>query len=119
MTPSHRFLLIAFVAALIAPAAAQSATHMPVGFFEHAPYADQSEQLRHGDVLVVYSDGVTEALDVQGQEFGEERLVKILQERHNDDATAILDAIISEVKTFSHGAPQHDDVTAMTVKFVG
>ena len=92
---------------------------MPVGFFEHAPYADQTEQLRHGDVLVVYSDGVTEALDVQGQEFGEERLVKILQERHDDDATAILDAIISEVKTFSHGAPQHDDVTAMTVKFVG
>ncbi len=92
---------------------------MPVGFFEHAPYADQDEQLQPGDVLVVYSDGVTEALDVQGQEFGEERLVAILEQRHNDAAEAILDAIVDSVLTFSTGAPQHDDVTAMAVKYTG
>jgi sigma-B regulation protein RsbU (phosphoserine phosphatase) len=92
---------------------------MPVGFFEHAPYADEKEQLHPGDALVVYSDGVTEALDVQGQEFGEERLVAILQEHHNEDAAAILDAIIEAVKTFARGAAQHDDVTAMAVKFTG
>jgi serine phosphatase RsbU (regulator of sigma subunit) len=92
---------------------------MPVGFFEHVTYADQNEQLQSGDVLVVYSDGVTEALDVQGQEFGEERLVVILEKRHNDEADAILDAIIDAVLTFSTGVPQHDDVTAMAVKYTG
>jgi sigma-B regulation protein RsbU (phosphoserine phosphatase) len=92
---------------------------MPVGFFEHAPYGDEKEQLQPGDALVVYSDGVTEALDVQGQEFGEERLVAILQQRHSEDAAAILDAIIEAVKTFARGAAQHDDVTAMAVKFTG
>ncbi|MGQ0734726.1 MAG: SpoIIE family protein phosphatase [Acidobacteriota bacterium] len=92
---------------------------MPVGFFEHAPYADQNEQLQIGDVLIVYSDGVTEALSVDGQEFGEERLIDILQERHKDDASAILQTIVESVETFAKGAAQHDDVTAMVVKFVG
>ena len=92
---------------------------MPVGFFGHAPYADQTEQLQAGDVLIVYTDGVTEALDVEGQEFGEERLVSILTQRHAEEATAILDAIVDGVNTFARGAAQHDDVTAMVVKFTG
>jgi phosphoserine phosphatase RsbU/P len=92
---------------------------MPVGFFSHAPYADQTEQMQPGDVLIVYTDGVTEALDVEGAEFGEERLVAILEQRHREDAGAILDAIVEGVKTFARGAAQHDDVTAMVVKFTG
>ena len=92
---------------------------MPVGFFGHAPYADQTEQMDPGDVLIVYTDGVTEALDVEGHEFGEERLVSILQQRHADDATPILEAVVDAVKTFARGAAQHDDVTAMVVKFTG
>lgn len=92
---------------------------MPVGFFEHAPYQDETERLDVGDVLIVYSDGVTEALDVQGQEFGEERLLAILTERHTQDATSILDAIVESVGAFSRGVAQHDDVTAMVVKYTG
>jgi serine phosphatase RsbU (regulator of sigma subunit) len=92
---------------------------MPVGFFSHAPYADQTEQLQPGDVLIVYTDGVTEALDVQGQEFGEERLTDILKQRHSEDASTVLDEIVNAVQTFARGAAQHDDVTAMVVKFTG
>jgi sigma-B regulation protein RsbU (phosphoserine phosphatase) len=92
---------------------------MPVGFFEQAPYADETEQLQPGDVLVVYSDGVTEALDIEGQEFGEERLISILKDRHAEDATAILESVIDGVMSFSRGAAQYDDVTAMVVKFTG
>jgi serine phosphatase RsbU (regulator of sigma subunit) len=92
---------------------------MPVGFFESAPYDDETQRLDPGDVLVVYSDGVTEALDVDGQEFGEERLVELLQQHHHEEATAILDRIIERVQTFSRGVSQHDDVTAMVVKFTG
>jgi sigma-B regulation protein RsbU (phosphoserine phosphatase) len=92
---------------------------MPVGFFAHAPYQDQSEQLEVGDVIIVYSDGVTEALDVYGNEFGEGRLIAILEQRHRDEAGAILDGIVDAVRTFARGAAQHDDVTAMVVKFTG
>ncbi len=92
---------------------------MPVGFFEHAPYADDTEQLQVNDVLIVYSDGVTEALDIEGQEFGEERLIGILKERHTEDATSILESVIEGVMNFSRGAAQYDDVTAMVVKFTG
>jgi serine phosphatase RsbU (regulator of sigma subunit) len=92
---------------------------MPVGFFEHAPYDDETEQMQTGDVLIVYSDGVTEALDIEGQEFGEERLIAILKERHTDHATVILEGIVEGVRTFARGAAQYDDVTAMVVKFTG
>jgi sigma-B regulation protein RsbU (phosphoserine phosphatase) len=92
---------------------------MPVGMFSFAEYADSQEQLEPGDVLIVYSDGVTEALDVEGQEFGEERLVAIAAQKHSEEAGVILDAIIEAVKTFARGAAQHDDVTAMVVKFTG
>ena len=92
---------------------------MPVGFFDSRRFTDATEQLQPGDVLVVYSDGVTEALDIDGQEFGEERLVAIAEERHTEDATAILERIIKAVQTSPRGAAQHDDVTAMVVKFTG
>jgi sigma-B regulation protein RsbU (phosphoserine phosphatase) len=90
---------------------------MPVGFFEQAVYDDVTEQLGPGDVLIVYSDGVTEALDVQGQEFGDERLVKLLEEHHQLDASAILDKLVAAVQEFAKGAPQYDDVTALVVKY--
>jgi serine phosphatase RsbU (regulator of sigma subunit) len=92
---------------------------MPVGFFEHAPYEDETEQMQPGDVLIVYSDGVTEALDIEGQEFGEERLITILKDRHAEHATSILEGIVEGVRAFARGAAQYDDVTAMVVKFTG
>ena len=92
---------------------------MPVGMFDFAQYENATEQLEPGDVLVVYSDGVTEALNTEGQEFGEERLAAIAEERHKEDASTILEAIVEGVQTFARGAAQHDDVTAMVVKFTG
>jgi serine phosphatase RsbU (regulator of sigma subunit) len=92
---------------------------MPVGMFESAPYVDATERLYRGDVLVVYSDGVTEALNVEGEEFGEERLGALLQTHQHENAESILDVIIHAVQEFARGAPQHDDVTAMVVKFIG
>ena len=92
---------------------------MPVGMFDFVQYHDATEQLASGEVLVVYSDGVTEALSVSGDEFGEERLEAIVCERSGDDAVTILNAIVGGVQTFARGAAQHDDVTAMVVKFTG
>ena len=92
---------------------------MPVGMFDFAQWDDNREQLQPGDVLIVYTDGVTEALNTEGQEFGEERLAEIAEQRHKEDAAAILQAIVLGVQTFARGAAQHDDVTAMVVKYIG
>jgi sigma-B regulation protein RsbU (phosphoserine phosphatase) len=68
---------------------------------------------------VLYSDGVTEAQNVAGEEFGEQRMVEVMQACHQEPATVLLDKLIEAVKTFAHGAEQYDDVTALVVKYTG
>ena len=92
---------------------------MPVGFFEHAPYEDVAERLQKGDVVVIFTDGVTEALDIHGQEFSEERLIELVKKHCADDASHILERIVQEVQAFAKGAAQHDDVTALVLKYAG
>ncbi len=92
---------------------------MPVGLFEVAPYANDSVDLQPGDTIVIYSDGVTEAHNVAGEEFGEPRLVEVLQRYHKEPATVVLDKLIEAVTAFAHGAEQYDDVTALVVQFTG
>ena len=70
--------------------------------------------------MVLYSDGVTEAHNVAGEEFGEERLVDgawsaITPRRRR----VVLEQIIDAVKAFARGAEQYDDVTALVVKYTG
>jgi sigma-B regulation protein RsbU (phosphoserine phosphatase) len=92
---------------------------MPVGFFENAPYEDVVEQLDPGDVVVIFSDGVTEALDIHGQEFGEDRLIDLVKQYQSSDACSILERIVQDVQSFARGAAQHDDVTALVLKYAG
>jgi serine phosphatase RsbU (regulator of sigma subunit)/catechol 2,3-dioxygenase-like lactoylglutathione lyase family enzyme len=68
-----------------------------------------------GDTLVLYTDGVTEAFDERGEEFGQERLVDSLR-RHGDlRPQALLDSILEDVKQFSPHE-QHDDITLLVAK---
>ena len=92
---------------------------MPVGMFEGAPYSGDETHLKPGDTLVVYSDGVTEAHNVAGEEFGEARLVTVLERYSRGAAAIVLDQIIDAVKEFARGAEQYDDVTALVVKYTG
>ena len=92
---------------------------MPVGMFETAPYSGDECELQPGDVFVSYSDGVTEAHNVSGEEFGEARLVTVLERYSRGSAAIILEQIINAVKEFAHGAEQYDDVTALVVKYTG
>ncbi|HEX7280826.1 MAG TPA: SpoIIE family protein phosphatase [Vicinamibacterales bacterium] len=92
---------------------------MPVGMFETAPYSGDECELQPGDVFVSYSDGVTEAHNVSGEEFGEARLVTVLERYSRGSAAVILEQIINAVKEFAHGAEQYDDVTALVVKYNG
>jgi phosphoserine phosphatase RsbU/P len=92
---------------------------MPVGMFETAPYSGDECQLKPGDVFVSYSDGVTEAHNVAGEEFGEARLVTVLERYSRGSAAVILEQIINAVQDFAHRAEQYDDVTALVVKYSG
>ena len=92
---------------------------MPVGMFPTAPYSGDETVLKPGDTLLVYSDGVTEAHNVAGEEFGEARLVTVLERYTRGSAAIVLEQIINAVKEFAHGAEQYDDVTALVVKYTG
>ena len=92
---------------------------MPVGMFESAPYSGDETELKPGDTLVVYSDGVTEAHNLAGEEFGEARLITVLERYTRGSAAIVLEQIINAVKEFALGAEQYDDVTALVVKYTG
>jgi phosphoserine phosphatase RsbU/P len=92
---------------------------MPVGLFDFAPYLASQVQLTPGDTVVLYSDGVTEAHDVNGDEFGEARLVEVLRASHGLPAGEVLSQVVAAVQAFARGAEQYDDVTAMVVRYQG
>ena len=69
--------------------------------------------------MVIYSDGVTEAHNVAGEEFGEPRLVQVIERYSRGSAKILLEQIINAVKEFAVGAEQYDDVTVLVVKYTG
>ena len=91
--------------------------NFPLGLFPGAPFGVDSARLEPGDLLVIYSDGITEALDIHNQLFGEERLVAALEGQVNQGASEVSARVISEVNRFVGGAPQADDMTLLVVRF--
>jgi sulfur transfer complex TusBCD TusB component (DsrH family) len=71
-----------------------------------------------GDTLVLYSDGVTEAMNPVSEEFGEERLVEVVVRNRDASASGIQAAVVEEVTRFRAGAPPNDDMTIAVVKAV-
>jgi sigma-B regulation protein RsbU (phosphoserine phosphatase) len=87
-----------------------------LGIFPGASFEEGSTQLNANDVLVAYTDGVTEAQDPEGTEFGDERLRDVIAECSGGSATEIMDAIIGRVTAWSNGTRQHDDITVVVLK---
>jgi phosphoserine phosphatase RsbU/P len=73
-------------------------------------------ELRHGDLLVLYTDGVTEAFNDRNEAFGEDRLRAFLQENQAGPAREILDGLVAEIRRFTGTAAQSDDITLVVVK---
>jgi sigma-B regulation protein RsbU (phosphoserine phosphatase) len=92
---------------------------MIVGAFEHATFEDDAQQLWPGDVLVAYSDGVTEARDSSDDEFGEERLLSSVQANCTRSAEEIMERLLSSVRQFSAGTAQIDDITMLVLRYTG
>jgi sigma-B regulation protein RsbU (phosphoserine phosphatase) len=91
----------------------------PLGLFDGAPYVDETVPLEAGDALVVFSDGVSEAFDPDGLEFGDARVVDCASTRRGAPPADLLAALFARVEAHAAGAPQHDDVTALVVRYEG
>jgi serine phosphatase RsbU (regulator of sigma subunit) len=78
-----------------------------------------SLQLQTNDLLVFYTDGVTEARNQQLEEFGTERLNEIVKQSMNNSSQAVIQKIFEELTVFSKDYPQHDDITLLAIKYLG
>jgi len=87
-----------------------------MGMFPDAAYESAILKLLPGDVLVLYSDGVTEAMDQSNEEFGEERLAAFLKENRSMDPERLVEALIRAVHGFSKDGKPGDDVTVAVIR---
>ena len=95
------------------------ANSTPVGLVETAGFPVLAQQLAPGDKVVIYTDGVTEAQNTEGQFFGKRRLREIVEAHAKDTCAMIHDAIQAGVAAFTEGAAQSDDITVLVVEFCG
>lgn len=91
-------------------------TGLPLGMLPGMSYEEKNFQLKPGDLLALYSDGVTEAYDENEQEWGDERLCDLLRAVNNEPAQSIVNKIFEEIDRFAGTAPQHDDITLLIFK---
>lgn len=78
-------------------------------------YHPQSMQLAPGAKILLYTDGITEAMSAHGEQFGMERLLDFARRHAAESPHQIVDALVRAVDTFAHGAPQSDDITTLVV----
>jgi len=89
---------------------------IPLGILEATPYDAGSVVLQSGDWLVIFTDGVVEAENNLTEEYGEPRLLFVVQSGAGLEPAQLLQSIMTDLDRFVAGAPQHDDVTCMLVK---
>jgi sigma-B regulation protein RsbU (phosphoserine phosphatase) len=90
---------------------------MIVGLFPHAAYEQEEVRLHAGDLLAVYSDGVSEALNPTGDEYGDSRIQDVISPNWLEPSDAVLQLLLRSVHAFAQDAPQNDDVTALIVRY--
>jgi len=90
-----------------------------LGWFPDNPLKEVKIVMQPGDVIVYYTDGLTEAENPQGDAYGEERLAQVLQDVGKSSAVEIRDAILQDVEVFCAGQSPFDDLTMMVVRYTG
>jgi len=83
------------------------------------PYQEGVVELREGDMIFMFTDGVSEAMSVGEEEFGEERLGQILKANREMSTDELMKHVLQEVKTHASGTPQSDDITMVIMKVCG
>jgi sigma-B regulation protein RsbU (phosphoserine phosphatase) len=93
-----------------------SAEAVPIGIFAEARFEATKFQLMEDDILVAYTDGITEAANRSGDLWGPERLEQLLRSCTGMTSGEIVERILAEVSDFAHGEPQRDDVTLVVMR---
>jgi phosphoserine phosphatase RsbU/P len=97
-------------------AAEIEATALPLGLFCSGEYPSSRIRLDAGDALVLYTDGLSEARNPRDEEYGPERLTRLLQGAHGQSPEGVTSTCLSDLEAFLAGAPKADDVTLMVVR---
>jgi sigma-B regulation protein RsbU (phosphoserine phosphatase) len=89
-----------------------------VGMLPDVQYQKEQVILQSGDLLLVYSDGVSEAMNLQDEEFGEERIRNVIDKNRKLSVSDLRDAILKEIAEFVGEAPQNDDLTMVIARIL-
>ena len=90
-----------------------------LGLVEQSPYASGRMVLGPGESLLLYSDGVTEAMDASETLYSDQRLESFLASKRGSSPRQIIGDLISDVRHFAGGAPQSDDITVLALRYFG
>jgi serine phosphatase RsbU (regulator of sigma subunit)/pSer/pThr/pTyr-binding forkhead associated (FHA) protein len=90
-----------------------------LGLFEHASFDEETVTLQKGDVIVAFSDGVTEALNPEGEEYMDDRLIACVRAHFGKAPQEMMDGLLADLRAFVRDEPQNDDVTMVIVKYSG
>ena len=91
--------------------------HLPLGVSENVTYETLTVVLGSGDTLLLYTDGVTEATSRKGDFFSESRLIRTVAETNGLPVEEILRRVMADVRVFSNGAAQADDIALLALKY--
>jgi len=87
----------------------------PLGILEEADYQETYVHLSSGDKVILYTDGIVEAMNEKKEMFGFDRLLEIVRGKHTTSSESLLKEIIDQVNLFTGNAPQHDDLTVIVL----
>lgn len=91
--------------------------NLALGVFPDFQYHEQTIMLQHGTRLILYTDGVNEAEQADGSQFGNDRLLKYASDSRKLNCKDTADGLLAELSNFAQGNPQNDDITIMTVDY--
>ncbi len=98
----------------------KDAQGLPLGVFSSGRYTTATRQLEPGDTLLLFTDGITESMTLDQDEFGEDRLIALLQQQAPQAPTEIItSAVTAAARQFASGAPASDDMTVLAVRYRG
>ena len=87
-----------------------------LGFMEDFQFEEDSVNLKKGDTIIIYSDGIDEAFNIDDEEDGEENLLSIIKDSLSLDAEKIIENVFESVRSHVQDAPQSDDITIVVIK---
>jgi serine phosphatase RsbU (regulator of sigma subunit) len=93
-----------------------TADGIPLGLMEDALYGQGQRELETGDLLAMYTDGIVEAPNPEGVEFGEDRLVEVLRRHESTNLDSLVLVVMDELSRWTHGGAAHDDATLVLVR---